>query len=195
MRMRVRSQALFSGLGIWHCCELWCRSQMGLGSCIAVAVVLASSCSSDSIHSLGTSICCRCGPKKKKKNMDFWMRCACFATCTTVYLNLSKFPRWWCLQGFLVKIQCNIECEWTQYSMCITGAQGKLVSVFAFSFFLSLFIYLFLSFSEPHPWHMEVPRLGGPLGAVAAGLRHNHSNAGSKLRLRPTPQLTATLSP
>ena len=28
-----------SGLGIWHCCELWCRPQMRLRSLIAVAVV------------------------------------------------------------------------------------------------------------------------------------------------------------
>ena len=26
---------------------------------------------------------------------------------------------------------------------------------------------------------MEVPRLGGPIGAVAAGLHHSHGNAGS----------------
>ena len=26
---------------IWHCCELWCRSQMRLGSGIAVAVAVA----------------------------------------------------------------------------------------------------------------------------------------------------------
>ena len=29
------------------------------------------------------------------------------------------------------------------------------------------------------------------IGAVAAGLRQSHSNAGSELRLRPTPQLMA----
>ena len=32
-----------------------------------------------------------------------------------------------------------------------------------------------------------------PIGAVVAGLRHN--NMGSKPRLRPTPQLTATPDP
>ena len=31
--------ASLSGLRIWRCCELWCRSQMRLGSGIAVAVV------------------------------------------------------------------------------------------------------------------------------------------------------------
>ena len=33
------------------------------------------------------------------------------------------------------------------------------------------------------------------IGAVAASLRQSHSNAGSKLHLRPTPQLTASQIP
>ena len=49
---------------------------------------------------------------------------------------------------------------------------------------LILFIYLFC-FPGPHLWHMEVPRLGGPIGASAAGLHHSYSNAGSGLRLQP----------
>ena len=36
---QVQSLALLSGLRIWHCLELWCRSQMLLGSGMAVAVV------------------------------------------------------------------------------------------------------------------------------------------------------------
>ena len=39
MRMQVLSLASLSGLRTWHCCELWCRSQMPLESCVAVAVV------------------------------------------------------------------------------------------------------------------------------------------------------------
>ena len=35
----------------------------------------------------------------------------------------------------------------------------------------------------------------GPTGAVAAGLRHRHNNAGYELGLKPTPQLTASLDP
>ena len=35
----------------------------------------------------------------------------------------------------------------------------------------------------------------GPIGAVAAGLYHSHSNVGSELHLRPIPQLTAMLDP
>ena len=40
-----------------------CRSKMQLAACIALAVAMASSCSSKSTPSLGTSIC----PKKKDK--------------------------------------------------------------------------------------------------------------------------------
>ena len=35
----------------------------------------------------------------------------------------------------------------------------------------------------------------GLIGAIAAGLRHSHSNMGSELFLRPTPQLTAMPDP
>ena len=49
--MQVQSLASLSGLRIWRC-ELWCRLQMWLGSCIAVAVVQASSCNSSSTSSL-----------------------------------------------------------------------------------------------------------------------------------------------
>ena len=66
MRMQVQSMALLIGLRIWHCHKLWCRLQMRLGSCIAVAVAQASSCSSNSTPSLGTSICHRCAPKKNR---------------------------------------------------------------------------------------------------------------------------------
>ena len=59
--------ASLGGLRIWHCYELWCRSQMWLGSSVAVAVVKASSCSSNSTPSLGTFICQGCGPKKQKR--------------------------------------------------------------------------------------------------------------------------------
>ena len=39
MRLRVRSLASLSGIRIWRCCELWCRSQMRLRSWVGVAVV------------------------------------------------------------------------------------------------------------------------------------------------------------
>ena len=67
MRMQVWSLTLLSGLRIRCCCELQGRLWTRLGSGIAVTVVYARSCSSDLIPSLGTSICCECGPKKEKK--------------------------------------------------------------------------------------------------------------------------------
>ena len=39
MMLQVQSLASFSGLRIWHSCELWCGSQRQLGASIAVAVV------------------------------------------------------------------------------------------------------------------------------------------------------------
>ena len=41
--------------------------QTRLRSGVAVAVVQASSCSSDLTPNLGTSICCGCSPKKTKQ--------------------------------------------------------------------------------------------------------------------------------
>ena len=66
-RLWVQSLAWLSGLKIRRCGELWCRSQMPLGSCVAMAVVSAGSCSSNSPPSLGTSICLGWGPKETKK--------------------------------------------------------------------------------------------------------------------------------
>ena len=59
--------ALLSGLGIQHCHELSCRSQMQLRTQVAVAVAQASRCSSDMAPGLGNSVCCRYGPKKSEK--------------------------------------------------------------------------------------------------------------------------------
>ena len=68
MRLWVRYLALHSRLRIGCCRELWCRSKTQLGSGVAVAVVSAGSCSSSWTPSLGTSTCCRCGPKKQNNN-------------------------------------------------------------------------------------------------------------------------------
>ena len=64
---QVWSLASLSGLRIWHCHKMWCRSQTRLGSGVAVSVAQACSYSSDSTPSLGTSVCHGCGPKKRTK--------------------------------------------------------------------------------------------------------------------------------
>ena len=69
--MQVRFLASLSGLGIWHCHELWCRLQARLRSCIAVAVVQAGSCCSNSAPGLGAFMCRGRSPKKTKKPFVF----------------------------------------------------------------------------------------------------------------------------
>ena len=55
---------LAQGLKMWCFHKLWHKSQMQLGVAVAVAVELASSCSSNFTSSLGTLRYCR----KKKSN-------------------------------------------------------------------------------------------------------------------------------
>ena len=69
MRMLVPSLASLSGLGIWHCRVLWCRSQMRLGSCVAIAVAVAQagSYSSNSTPSLDLPYAAGVALKKQKR--------------------------------------------------------------------------------------------------------------------------------
>ena len=72
MRLQqIPSLASLGGWRIWCCHELWCRSQMQLGSGVAVAVVQAGSNNSTETPSLGTSICRGCSPKKKKDKKNY----------------------------------------------------------------------------------------------------------------------------
>ena len=63
------------------------------------------------------------------------------------------------------------------HSFIISTLQIKKSSLLVF-FFFSLGLY---------PWQMEVPRLGGRIGAIAASLYHSHGNVGSKPHLQPIP--------
>ena len=56
-----------------------------------------------------------------------------------------------------------------------------------------LFVFAsFFAFSRAAPAAYGGSQARGLIGAVATGLRQSHSNTGSELSLRPTPQLTAT---
>ena len=60
------------------------------------------------------------------------------------------------------------------------------------------FIYLFFclfAFCRAAPAAYGGSQARGQIGAVAADPRQNHSNAGLKQRLRPTPQLRAMPDP
>ena len=74
LRLWVQSLALISGLGIWHCHELWFRSPTWLRSRVAMPVVQAGSYSSDSTPSLGTSICLGCLKRKKEKKKKKYLK-------------------------------------------------------------------------------------------------------------------------
>ena len=63
----IQCPGLISGLRIWHCHELWCRSQIWLGSRTAVAVVWAGSCSSNSTPSWELPYAAAEALKRKKK--------------------------------------------------------------------------------------------------------------------------------
>ena len=76
----------------------------------------------------------------------------------------------------------------------ISQGRARLLLLLFIYLFIYLFIFVFCPFrSAPAAYGGSQTR--GPVGAVAAGLHHSHSNARSKLRLRPIPQLTATHDP
>ena len=89
---------LISGLRIQRCRELWCRSQTWLRFCIAVAMVWASSYSSDLTPSLRTSICRGCGPEKKKK---------------------QEFPGGLLVKDFRLSLLYLRSLLWHQFSPCL----------------------------------------------------------------------------
>ena len=57
-----------------------------------------------------------------------------------------------------------------------------------------LFYFVFI-FSRAAPAAYGGSQASGLIEAIAAGLHHSHSNAGSELSLRPTPQLMAMQDP
>ena len=57
-----------------------------------------------------------------------------------------------------------------------------------------IYFYLFCLFGAA-PLAYGGSQARGWIGAVAASLRHSHSNMGSELCLPPTPQLRVTLDP
>ena len=58
-----------------------------------------------------------------------------------------------------------------------------------------LFLLFFYCLFRATPWEYGGSQAKGRIRAIATGLSHSHSNAGSKPRLQPTPQLTATPDP
>ena len=87
------------------------------------------------------------------------------------------------MEGFLEEVTLN--CQRIRIS------QGSIKKRKVFFVFCFLVFCLFRA--APAAYGGSQAR--GRTGAGAAGLHHSHSNMGSKLRLRPTPQLTAMRDP
>ena len=71
----------------------------------------------------------------------------------------------------------------------------ELLYLFIYFILFYLFIYLFFAFSRAALVAYGGSQFRGRIGAVAAGLHHSHSNAGSHPCLQPTPQLIVTPDP
>ena len=78
-----------------------------------------------------------------------------------------------------------------------TGAKGgvpsvlRVHSVLVNLFFIFIYFCLF-AFSRAASTAYGDSQARGRIGAVAIGICHSHSNAGSEPRVQPTPQLMAT---
>ena len=59
----------------------------------------------------------------------------------------------------------------------------------------TIFTFFYFCFFRATPMAYENSQVRGGIRATAASLHHTHSNARSKLRFQPTPQLMATQDP
>ena len=85
---------------------------------------------------------------------------------------------------------------WPKRKKIYVYSLGLLFFIYIIFNLIYLFIYFCLfaiSWAAPAAYGGSQTR--GLIGAVAAGLRQSHSNAGSEPHLRPTPQLMATPDP
>ena len=73
------------------------------------------------------------------------------------------------------------------------GGGGAVNYYLLFNYYYYLIIHYFFTYLlfKAAPTAYGGSQARGPIGAAAAGLHHNHSNAGSEPPLRPTPQLKA----
>ena len=118
-----------------------------------------------------------------------YLKCLLLIHISSVSTQLFHLLFNWIFTFFLrCKSTLNIWYRfYIKYKICKYFFQ----SVAWFSF---LFFCLFVS-SRATPAAYGGCQARGPIGAVAADLRHSHSNLGSKLRQQPTLQLTVTLDP
>ena len=89
------------------------------------------------------------------------------------------------LEVLMRKIYGSVSSFYGNVASCILS-----VSILLFIYFFCLF-----AFSRAASTAYGDSQARGKIRAIATGLRHSHSNAGSEPSLQPTPQLMATLDP
>ena len=99
--------------------------------------------------------------------------------------------------GILSKLNGKLSLTKLLPDMCLTvylneWDTSKQTAINSHMYYCRSNIYTYFVSLGPHPQQGSSQTRGG-IEAVAAGLRHSHSNARSKPGLRPIPQLTATL--
>ena len=100
---------LIPGLTWWFK-DLTLQAAVWLGLGIAMTVGIGLSCSSSSTPSPGTSICCRCGPKKKKNHrLEFTVRP--LNSIFHKYLYQTQFVIFWVIILNDVEIQIYVKSK------------------------------------------------------------------------------------
>ena len=92
---------------------------------------------------------------------------------------------------------CRVKCQLviSDYNLQTPYFHWPLTSKNNYFIIFFLVLFCLFAFSGAAPAAFGDSQARGLIGAVAAGLHHSHSNAGSKPHLRPTPQLTAKPDP
>ena len=112
-------------------------------------------------------------------------------TNTNYYLYYFSYPtnvKWFLIITLIYIFQCLAVFQVLIGYICIFSGKTSIQTLS-----LSSKKIFFIFRAEPATYGGSQTR--GPIGAAPAGLHHSHSNAGSELSLRPTPQLTAMLDP
>ena len=115
----------------------------------------------------------------------------------------SNFSYLWSSLSVAIHLFEKENCDLTMifwfrflFYLLLSGVFGLQVHWQMFlSLSLSLSLFFFFLLFRAAPAADGSSQVRGPIGAVAASLRHSHSNVGSEPCLWPTPQLTATPDP
>ena len=116
-----------------------------------MTVVQAGSYSSDSTPSLGTSICCRCGPKKQKINKIKYVIRVC-----VYYIYIYTYTQWNTAQPLKKDKILPFEATW----MDLEGSMLSYIRQRQILYDITFFSFGLFVFLGPHLQHIEVPRLG-----------------------------------